>query len=43
MSVASLLESTWAPHTEQYRPASGISLEQEGQRIERGLYTAVRV
>src|ERR1700738_2922253 len=38
MRVASLLESTRLPHAEQYRLGSGISLEQEGQRIERRLY-----
>src|ERR1700675_3290544 len=35
-SVASLLESTNLPHPEQYRLASAISLEQEGQRMTSG-------
>src|SRR4029077_16691239 len=32
-SVVSLLGSTSVPHPEQYRLASAISLEQEGQRM----------
>jgi hypothetical protein len=35
-SVVSLLESTAEPHPEQYRLASAISLEQEGQRMTSG-------
>src|SRR6266478_5440795 len=35
-SVTSLLESTGVPHAAQNRLASGISLEQEGQRIASG-------
>jgi hypothetical protein len=34
--VVSLLESTNLPHPEQYRLASGISLEQAGQRMTSG-------
>jgi hypothetical protein len=35
-NVVSLLESTNLPHPEQYRLASAISLEQEGQRMASG-------
>src|SRR6266852_6081161 len=35
-SVTSLLESTGVPHAAQNRLGSGISLEQEGQRIASG-------
>src|SRR6266478_4052510 len=38
MRVASMLESTRLPQAEQNRLASGTSVAQEGQRIERGLY-----